>query len=102
MSTKYSRLNHQNHAYKNYGGRGIKVCDRWLEPNGKGCENYYNDIHNILGPQPTSNHSLDRKNNDGNYIIDNMRWATLSEQARNQQKFYPIKKKKFGGYHNSL
>ena len=72
--------------YEDYGGRGIKVCDRWLEPEGKGCENYYNDIHNILGPQPEGNYSLDRINNDGNYEITNLRWATFSEQNKNQRK----------------
>ena len=75
------------HAYKNYGARGIRVCDRWLEPNGAGCENYYNDIHNILGPQPSLEHSLDRIDNNGMYEINNMRWATNSEQTKNQRRF---------------
>lgn len=73
-------------SYPNYGGRGIKVCDRWLEPNGVGCGNYINDIHNILGPQPASGYSLDRIDNDGNYEISNLRWATLSTQAKNQRR----------------
>ena len=74
------------HAYPNYGGRGIKVCDRWLEPNGVGSQNYYEDIHNILGPQPSPEHSLDRINNDGMYEITNLRWATNSQQAKNQRR----------------
>lgn len=74
-------------AYSNYGGRGIKVCDRWRESNGQGCENYYNDIHTILGPQPSPIHSLDRIDNDGNYEITNLRWATNSEQAKNKRRF---------------
>lgn len=78
--------NPKTRSYKNYGGRGIKVCDRWLEPNGVGCENYYNDIHNILGPQPSLEHSLDRINNDGIYEITNLRWATNSEQVKNQRR----------------
>jgi hypothetical protein len=72
--------------YRDYGGRGITVCDRWREPNGKGCENYYNDVHEILGPQPSPNHSLDRINNNGNYEITNLRWATIIEQNKNQRK----------------
>ena len=73
-------------AYPNYGGRGIQVCDRWREPNGVGCKNYIDDIHNILGPQPGPNYSLDRIDNDGNYEISNLRWATLSVQAKNQRR----------------
>ena len=72
-------------SYNNYGGRGITVCDRWKEPNGVGCENYFNDIHNILGPQPSSEHSLDRINNDGPYEITNLRWATNTEQSKNRR-----------------
>lgn len=73
-------------SYPNYGGRGITVCDRWREPDGVGCENYYNDIHNILGPQPSPEHSLDRINNDGIYEITNLRWATKSQQTKNQRR----------------
>jgi hypothetical protein len=76
-------------SYSNYGGRGITVCDRWREPDGVGCENYYNDIHNILGPQPSPEHSIDRINNDGPYEITNLRWATNSEQNKNKR--YPRK-----------
>lgn len=72
--------------YKDYGGRGITICDRWLEPNGVGCENYYNDIHDILGPIPGPSYSLDRIDNDGNYEISNLRWATISEQNKNQRR----------------
>ena len=72
--------------YHNYGGRGIAVCDRWREPNGVGCKNYIEDIHTILGPQPSPEHSLDRMDNDGIYIIENMRWATNSEQVKNQRR----------------
>lgn len=78
--------NPKMHAYSNYGGRGIKVCDRWLEPDGVGSQNYYEDIHNILGPQPGPNYSLDRIDNDGNYEISNLRWATLSTQSKNQRR----------------
>jgi hypothetical protein len=72
--------------YMDYGGRGITVCDRWREPNGVGCKNYIEDIHTILGPQPSSEHSLDRIDNDGIYEITNMRWATNSEQTKNQRR----------------
>jgi hypothetical protein len=71
--------------YYNYGGRGIKVCNRWLKPNGVGSENYYNDIHEILGPQPSPDHSLDRIENDDMYEISNLRWATNEEQTHNRR-----------------
>lgn len=73
-------------SYKNYGGRGITVCDRWREPNGVGCKNYIDDIHNILGSQPSPVHSLDRIDNNGPYEITNLRWATNSEQVKNQRR----------------
>jgi hypothetical protein len=78
--------NPKSHAYPDYGGRGIQVCDRWREPNGVGCKNYIDDIHNTLGPQPGPGYSLDRINNDGNYDISNLRWATQSVQSQNQRR----------------
>lgn len=64
-------------AYPSYGGRGIKVCDRWL----KSYTNFLADV----GRAPTSMHSLDRINNDGNYEPSNVRWATDTEQANNKR-----------------
>lgn len=77
--------NPKDKSYNNYGGRGITVCDRWRELNGVGCRYYVDDIHNILGVQPSSEHSLDRINNDGPYEITNLRWATNSEQSKNRR-----------------
>lgn len=63
-------------GYENYGGRGIKVCKRWIE-----FANFLAD----MGGKPSPQHSLDRKNNDGDYELNNCRWATRLEQARNKR-----------------
>lgn len=63
--------NPKNRAYKNYGGRGIRVCERWL---------YFANFIEDVGPRPSKSHSLDRIDNNGDYEPDNVRWATLEEQ----------------------
>ena len=75
--------NSNNKKYHCYGGRGIRVCGRWQEPNGQGFLNFLED----MGPRPGPEYTLDRHPNwNGNYEPSNCRWATKAEQNRNTRK----------------
>ena len=69
--------NPKSAAYPSYGGRGVKVCDRWLES----FENFLADV----GRAPKGM-SLDRIDNNRGYEPGNVRWATAKQQARNRRR----------------
>lgn len=75
-----SRCSNRNLPFwRHYGGRGIRVCARWRGKHG--FLNFYAD----MGPRPRGT-TLDRRENDGNYTPDNSRWATRSQQNKNQRR----------------
>jgi hypothetical protein len=84
-SSMKSRCNNEKStAYKNYGGRGIKVCDKWLR-----FKNFKKDMYESylihceeFGKKNTS---IDRINNNGNYELNNCKWATKKEQGNNKR-----------------
>lgn len=78
--------NHNNHDYKNYGARGITVCEEWRNS----FEKFYDwAIQNGYA----DNLTIDRENNNGNYEPSNCRWVSIKVQSRNTRKncFYTYK-----------
>jgi hypothetical protein len=68
--------------FARYGGRGIRVCDRWVHGDGErsGFECFLAD----MGVRPSTAHQIDRIDNDGNYEPRNCRWVLRSQQTYNR------------------
>ena len=71
-------LSPSNKYYRRYGGRGIRICERWRQS----FLAFYTD----MGPRPFPGAEIDRINNDGNYEPTNCRWVTREENQRNRPR----------------
>lgn len=78
--------NQVRRGYRNYGGRGITVCDRWLV--GDGAKTGLGCFIEDMGPRPSNDYTLDRKDNDLSYSPNNCRWAAREDQDYNKRNTF--------------
>lgn len=85
MGAKHRCYSTKSANYKNYGGRGIKMCDEWLDKD-HGYENFLAN----MGRRPSSVHSLDRIDVNGDYSPKNCQWALRNQQIKNRRKMVAL------------
>jgi hypothetical protein len=85
IAMKQRCYNPANRQFKDYSGRGIYVCERWRES----FENFMLD----MGFRPTSNHTLEREDNNGPYSPDNCKWALRIDQNKNKRNIVLVRYK---------
>lgn len=83
LKMKSRCLNPKDKSYSHYGGRGIKVCDRWLES----FSNFIED----MGWRISNKYSIERIDVNGDYCPENCRWILLSDQSKNTRRNIMIK-----------
>jgi hypothetical protein len=81
-------LDPKHKRYGDYGGRGITICDRWLEPNGQGFLNFLSDMGEC--PHGLSLNRIDNDKLIGGYSPKNCTWSTQKEQCRNKRNNHLI------------
>lgn len=67
--------NPKHQAYRHYGGKGVKMCDRWQD---------FGIFVQDMGERPTPKHTVDRKDTNGDYCPENCKWSTIVEQNNNR------------------
>lgn len=78
--------NKRHPQYQDYGGRGIQVCAGWRDP-----DTGFDAFMDHIGPKPSPQHSIERKDNSRGYEPGNVRWATRVEQNNNKRSNLLIK-----------
>lgn len=73
-------------GYENYGGRGIRICNRWLR--GDGTQSGFACFLADMGERPSKNHQIDRIDNDGHYTPENCRWIPRDAQNYNKRNTF--------------
>lgn len=82
--------------FKNYGGKGITVCERWsnCKTHKESRQSFINFLQDV-GPAPSEEHQIDRIDSNGNYEPGNVRWATPKEQSRNKKNTVMVEGRPF-------